>query len=180
MASWEASVGATDEWYTPPEVFEALGCMFDMDVAAPMLLPAYIGDRLRPYTASGGRRWLWKASLESEWTGFLWMNPPFGARNALGPWLTKFFNHGDGIALTPDRTSAPWFQDAWRRADAVLFVCDKIKFIRPDGSRGKQPGTGTALWAAGDAGVAALERAARGGFGILGKPISPTPEAGGV
>lgn len=34
MASWE-SPGVTDAWYTPPEVFEALGCRFDLDVAHP-------------------------------------------------------------------------------------------------------------------------------------------------
>lgn len=32
MSHWE-SAGKTDDWYTPPEVFEALGCEFDLDVA---------------------------------------------------------------------------------------------------------------------------------------------------
>ena len=35
MALHEQSVGATDEWYTPPRVFDALGCSFDLDVASP-------------------------------------------------------------------------------------------------------------------------------------------------
>jgi hypothetical protein len=34
MALHEQSVGATDEWFTPPYVFDALGCEFDMDVAS--------------------------------------------------------------------------------------------------------------------------------------------------
>lgn len=164
MGYWETP-GASDEWYTPAYVFDALGCMFDMDVAAPRFIPSYIGDRLRPFNVSGGRRWLWKDSLETPWHGFVWMNPPFGGRNSLGPWLDKFFEHGNGIALVPDRTSAPWFQEAWRKAEAVLFT-RKIRFIRPDGSEGKSPSNGTALFAAGERGMQALERAARSGLGI--------------
>ncbi len=98
------------------------------------------------------------------------MNPPFGGRNGIAPWLDRFFDHGNGIALSPDRTSAPWFFDAWRQADLVLFT-PKIKFLRPDGSAGKSPSNGTALMAAGDRGVAALQRAARKGLGILALPI---------
>jgi hypothetical protein len=29
MALHEQCTGATDEWYTPPHVFDALGCSFD-------------------------------------------------------------------------------------------------------------------------------------------------------
>jgi hypothetical protein len=35
MALHEQSVGASDEWYTPPHVFGALGCGFDTDAASP-------------------------------------------------------------------------------------------------------------------------------------------------
>ena len=35
MSLHERCVGATDEWYTPPYVFDAMGCVFDMDVASP-------------------------------------------------------------------------------------------------------------------------------------------------
>lgn len=83
---------------------------------------------------------------------------------------TRFFAHDNGIALTPDRTSAPWFWDAWQKADAVLFT-RKIRFLRPDGSEGVSPSNGTALMAAGPLGVAILARAAAKGFGILGAPL---------
>lgn len=102
--------------------------------------------------------------LEKPWHGFVWMNPPFGARNSLSPWLDKFFIHGNGIALTPDRTSAPWFQSYARRADAILFVSPKVKFERPDGSLGKSPSTGTALFAAGVKAQLVLTNAAVLGF----------------
>ena len=50
MALHEQSVGATDEWYTPPHVFEAMGCEFDLDVASP-------GQAVTPWRrGTGGRR----------------------------------------------------------------------------------------------------------------------------
>lgn len=156
MSEWEKP-GASDEWYTPPEVFEALDCRFDMDVAAP-------ADRTHACVPANNFRT--ERSLDLPWHGFVWMNPPFGGRGEIGPWLAKFFEHGNGIALTPDRTSAPWFQDAWTKAELVLFT-RKLAFVRPDGSRGESPANGTALWAAGEKGQAALVRAASGGFGRL-------------
>ena len=130
MAHWEAS-GQSDEWYTPKLVFDALQCVFDLDVAAPATGPLHVP----------ARAWLSERSLESRWHGFVWMNPPFGSRNSLAHWLNKFFAYGNGIALTPDRTSAAWFQAAWPKADAVLFT-PKLRFLRPDGSEGKSPSNG--------------------------------------
>lgn len=158
MSAWEGN-GKSDEWYTPPEVFEALGCTFDLDVAAAAkaMVPA--------------RGSIFSNSLESQWSGFVWMNPPYGGRNDKGPWLDKFIEHGNGIALVPDRTSAPWFQNSFPWMDAVLFTNGKIKFIRPDGTRGESPGNGTALMAIGLQGETALMRAAQRGFGLLTRPV---------
>lgn len=157
MSSWEPSLGASDEWYTPKYIFDALGVTFDMDVAAPRLGPVNVP----------AHQWYCdtECGLTNPWHGFVWMNPPFGGRNGLVPWLDRFFAHGNGIAMTPDRTSAPWWQDANRRADATLFIAGKVKFERPDGSIGKSPGTGTTLFASGDRAVMALRRAAKNGLG---------------
>lgn len=141
MSDWEFP-SATDEWRTPSYIFEAMGVVFDQDVA--------------PFGGSGG--------LEVAWCGFVWMNPPFGGRNGIVPWLEKFIVHGSGVALTPDRTSAPWFQWAARRMDMVLFVSPKIKFIRADGTLGRSPSCGTALMALGPQGCAGLKNAARLGW----------------
>lgn len=155
MSSWESN-GKSDEWYTPPYVFDALGAKFDLDVAHPIIPTAVPAERV-----------ITEGSLQKEWSGFVWMNPPFGKRMGLVPWLDRFFKHGNGIALTPDRTSAPWWQDAARKADAVLFVDGKIKFIKPDGTSGNSPGTGTTLFASGKKAVSALLRAERHGLGIV-------------
>lgn len=144
--------GKSDEWYTPRYIFEALGETFDLDVACPQDLT---------HVCTPTHRYLREDSLAQEWEGFVWMNPPFGKRNGLNPWLLKFFEHGHGIALTPDRTSAPWWQYAAYRAHSVLFIAPKVRFLQPDGTTGRSsPGTGTCLFAAGERAGAALYRAA--------------------
>lgn len=160
MSHWE-SAGKSDEWFTPPHVFAALGEYFDVDVAHPA--PPAV-------THVPARERLHERGLEDVWAGFVWMNPPFGGRGSIGPWLKRFFDHGYGIALTPDRTSAPWFRDAWSRADAVLFT-PKLRFLRPDGSEGVAPSNGTALWAAGSRAEMALRRATQAGLGIMAIPV---------
>lgn len=186
MALHEQSVGASDEWYTPEHVFQAMSVRFDLDVASPghNVVPWIPADHA--YTAG---------ALEREWSGFLWMNPPFGGRNGLEPWLERFVTHGNGVALVPDRTSAPWWQRHAKRSTMSLFVGEKLKFLTPDpilGSRklkdgtrvpqpspdwpglyiGSQPAQGTTLLAIGDAGVQALFNAEANGLGSCFEPAA--------
>ena len=158
LGYWESS-GKSDEWWTPPHVFEALGCRFDLDPAC----PAGGGDHVPT-----DNRISW-GGLEANWSGFIWLNPPFGGRNGIRPWLDRFAAHGNGIVLTPDRTSAPWFQEVVAEMDAVLFT-PKLKFLRPDGSTGNSPSNGSCLMAIGWQGCAALERGAGHGLGVLLHP----------
>lgn len=167
MALHEQSVGATDEWYTPPHIFKALGCSFDMDVASP-------GREVTPWIPAD--RFVICFSLMNDWRGFVWMNPPFGGRNRIAPWLEKFFRHGNGVALTPDRTSAPWWQKYAPRSDLILFVSPKIKFIGANGEPGASPAQGTSLLAAGRRGQEALCRAADAGLGVLMEPKMTEPK----
>lgn len=164
MAAWQKA-GQSDEWYTPKYIFDALGCTFDMDVASP---PRQTHVPCRRRLSCGG--------LMGEWEGFVWMNPPFGGRNGIVPWLDLFFQHGNGIALAPDRTSAPWFQEAAPKADLILFLSPKVKFERPDGTVGKWPGDGSVLFGVGEQAEAALERAAS--LGLLVRPITSSSASG--
>lgn len=161
MALHEQSVGATDEWYTPPHVFNALGGSYDMDVASP-------GKSVTPWIPAV--HFIERNSLYEQWSGFIWMNPPFGRRNGIEPWLEKFFEHSNGIALTPDRTSAPWWQQFAPRAELILFVSPKIKFIDASGKPGSSPAQGTSLMAIGPRGRENLHRAAANDLGILVRP----------
>jgi hypothetical protein len=164
MALHEQCVGATDEWYTPPHVFDALGCKFSMDVSSP-------GGGFTPWIPA--TEFVTYDGLTREWRGFVWMNPPFGGRNGLVPWLEKFFAHGNGIALAPDRTSASWWQTFAPMSDLILFVSPKLKFIGADGNPGRSPAQGTCLLAAGRRAVEALHRAE--GLGVLMRPLT-TPD----
>ena len=152
MSAYEKH-GESDEWYTPRYIFDAIGLQFDMDVAAPERGPRHV-PCLAWCTAQDD-------ALSLDWRGFglIWMNPPFGHQRHKREWLSRFFDHGNGVALVPDRTSAPWWQEFAPRADAVLFVAPKIKFERPDGSLGESPGTGTTLLAAGKRASDALQNA---------------------
>jgi hypothetical protein len=78
VALHEQSVGATNNWFTPPHVFEAQGCEFDVDVASP-------GREVTPWIPAA--KFITERSLEVEWPGFCWMNAPFGPRMGLVPWL---------------------------------------------------------------------------------------------
>lgn len=160
MALHEQCIGATDEWYTPERVFDALGCQFDMDVAHPGAHRAYWVPATNYITESMN-------GLTVAWQGFIWMNPPFGKRNGLVPWLEKFVTHGNGIALVPDRTSAPWWQQFAPAMDLTLFVGGKLHFIPGAGQRAGSPAQGTCLMAIGAQGCAALRRAASVGLGFL-------------
>lgn len=149
MSHWEES-GKSSEWFTPRYIFDALGCTFDLDVASP-------GKKTVPWVPATHS--FTKKALKETWWGFVWMNPPFGGRNGLVPWMDKFFKHGNGIALTPDRTSAPWWQAAARRSESILFISPKVKFLKSADERGESPSTGTTLLAVGRKGCAALKRA---------------------
>lgn len=158
MALHEQCLGSTDEWYTPPSIFRALGCSFDADVASP-------GKEKTPWVPAVN--FVERESLSEKWEGFVWMNPPFGGRNGLVPWLNKFIAHGNGICLVPDRTSAPWWQ-AWApKMDLILFVSPKIKFIDVKGSPGPSPAQGTCLGGLGHRAHEPLYRAQSEGLGVL-------------
>ena len=160
MSEWERP-GASDDWLTPKYVFDALGVTFDLDVAAPFAGPKHVPCK----------GWLFEGPVSSQtWRGFIWMNPPFGGRNGILPWLKKFVEHGNGIALTPDRTSAPWFQWTAPQMHAILFVSPKIKFERADGTVGRSPGCGTTLMAMGQQGYNALVNARVAGLGMMMEP----------
>jgi hypothetical protein len=161
MSHWETA-GHSDEWYTPKYIFDALGCTFGLDVAHPKDVNTHVP--CEGYLYADALKHTWRAQGRNN---LVWMNAPFGGRNSLELWLDKFFAHGNGIALTPDRTSAPWWQKAARRADLILFINGKVKFERPDGTVGKSPSNGTTLFSTGWDGRLALTRASDAGLGIL-------------
>lgn len=108
------------EWYTPPDVFRALGLAFDLDPCAPVWPRAsWIPADLRYSLPDDG--------LSLPWTGRVWLNPPYARDTA--KWLGRLEAHGNGIALVFARTDTAWFQSALARAEAVCFIEGRINFV---------------------------------------------------
>ena len=149
----EPTIGASDDWYTPADMLEAIGETFDLDPCAPEHGRAYYSVKAaKEYTTEHD-------GLAQPWDGFVFMNPPFGGRNGYVPWLEKFLAHGNGIAIVRAYTSSAWFHDHAVKADVMCFPRGKTKFVRPDGSIGKAPGSGIVLLGVGPRACAALKRA---------------------
>lgn len=65
--SFERSANASDEWYTPREIIEALG-EFDLDPCAPMH-PLWPTAKIMYNKQDNG--------LVQNWGGRIWLNPPY-------------------------------------------------------------------------------------------------------
>jgi hypothetical protein len=155
MAEHEPCIGQSDDWFTPPHIFKALGLTFDLDPCSPGA-DHWVPAR-RVYTEADD-------GLVQPWHGLVWMNPPFGGRLGHIPWLQKFLAHGNGVAVVRAYTSAGWFHDFAVRAQSMLFPRGKTKFIRPDGSVGRSPGHGVVLLGMGAVAHSAMRRSGLGLF----------------
>jgi hypothetical protein len=155
MAEHENCIGATSEWFTPPEIFEALGLEFDLDPCSPG--PGHWVPASSIYTIKDD-------GLVQPWAGLVFVNPPFGGRNGHVPWMRKFFAHDNGIMIVRSYTSSAWWHEEMPKAELILFPRGKTKFIRSDGSVGGQPGHGIVLVGAG---AIACEALCRCGLGMV-------------
>lgn len=83
----ELSVAGTDVWLTPPELLAKLGT-FDLDPCAPIDRPW--DSALNHYTIEND-------GLKQEWSGRVWLNPPYG--RGMDLWLNKLAEHAGGVLL---------------------------------------------------------------------------------
>ncbi len=90
-------------------------------------------------------RHLWDALTVDEWPGErIWLNPPYG--KMLAPFVLRAAQEAAKdklvVALIPFRCRAAWWHSAvLGKAKEVRCVRKRIKFIRPDGSRGAFTGS---------------------------------------
>lgn len=137
------------EWYTPPKYLdaarEALGTI-DLDPASSTKAnKAVRADRIFTATDNG---------LEQEWSGRIWLNPPYGDSESggTGAWVTKLVEEVEAkrteaaILLVNAVTDRKWFQPIWG-ATALCFTNHRIEFYTPNGAP-KQPVSGNvfAYW----------------------------------
>ena len=110
----------SDDYYTPKHIFDLLNLTFDLDVAAPPNGAPFVQCIKYLTQADDG--------LTSKWHGSVWMNPPYSNPT---PWVTRFIEHGQGVALLPT-SNGRWFGTLWN-SGASFGVLDYIKFHSPTG-----------------------------------------------
>lgn len=146
------------DWFTPSWIFEELGLEFDLDPASP----------------EGGVPWIPTKAYYTEkdngllqpWTGRIWLNPPYGKHTSA--WLEKMHHHRDGVALVFARTDCKWFHNYVAKANAILFLKGRVKFVDGLGATGGGgAGSGSMLVAWGLDSNMALARMAAKGLGLL-------------
>lgn len=164
----ESTVNQSIEWYTPPEVFDAIGLEFDLDPCSPGAGKSFVPAR-KHYTVDDD-------GLSSPWEGTCFVNPPYGPETR--KWLEKLAAHGDGVALVFARTDTSWFADAARTFDAVCFVTSRVRFYRGNTvDRGDSPGAGSVLIAWGDRAADAVRNC---GLGVVMVPDRGAAVGGAV
>jgi hypothetical protein len=137
----ESTKNETVEWYTPPSIFELLRFPeFDLDPCSPGINKCWVPAK-KCYTKQDD-------GLKQQWNGRVFLNPPYGKETP--DWLEKLRKHGNGIALVFSRTDTEWFHMIAAKADAIAFLIGRVKFMRYDGTVGKQPGCGSMLLAYGN------------------------------
>lgn len=136
---FERSTHTTDEWYTPKEIINALG-KFDLDPCAPIAPLWQTAETMYNKNDDG---------LDQPWHGRVWLNPPY-SRPLIEQFVKRLAEHENGIALLFNRCDSKMFQDViFEKATAMKFLRNRIRFFRPDGTRGESPGCGSILIAFG-------------------------------
>lgn len=150
--------GNTNEWYTPESILSSLGLIFNLD---PCASENYNNIPIKKFC----RSFYTYDGLAEKWTGKVFMNPPWsGKKNAIVPWLKKFTEHKNGIAIFPARTSCDWFHQYTPKMDAILFPKGKTKFIPGPGVKESNPMAGIVIGAIGKECTEALMKSNLGLF----------------
>jgi len=136
----EKKKNTSNEWYTPPEIFELLKFpQFNLDPASPGADKVPWIPAEEHYTENG---------LLKEWYGRVWLNPPYGHETP--DWLNKLALHGNGIALVFARTDTLWFHTIACKADAICFLAGRVRFVNENGKQGDAAQCGSMLLAWGN------------------------------
>lgn len=126
IGSHQSARMINDEWLTPPEIISSLG-PFDLDPCSPITPPWPTATKHFTINHDG---------LSMPWSGFVWLNPPYGKETI--KWLAKMERHNNGIALLFARTETEaWFSHIWNSATAILFIHGRLYFYDSFGRKAK-------------------------------------------
>lgn len=118
--------GGTDEWATPQDFYDVVNAEFgfDLDVCA-LDSSAKCARYFTPDTDG----------LAHEWTGTVWMNPPYG--DVIATWMAKAFESAKAgatvVCLVPARTDTGWFHD-YAFPGQVRFIKGRLRFGEAEAS----------------------------------------------
>lgn len=139
----------SNEWYTPPSIIEkarrVLGGI-DLDPASNETAQRWIKANRYYGQAEDGMQQSWHCST-------MWLNPPYGQKRpgvyGASAWLEKLHqeyqagNVGKAIALARgDSKGLKLLQRNY-----AFVMCDRISFLREDGTTGSQPVPGSFIFA---------------------------------
>lgn len=123
-----------NEWYTPAPYIEAarkaMGGI-DLDPAS--------NDAAQEQVQAGEYFTIADDGLSQEWSGRVWMNPPY-AKDVCGKFTAKLIEHfkaGDiaqACVLVNNATETAFFQDMAACASVLCFPRGRVKFWAPDKS----------------------------------------------
>lgn len=127
MKAHYKAIGKTDTWITPKYITEALGT-FDLDPCAHTKMP---------WTHANKNFTIKDDGLSKEWTGRVWLNPPFN-QYQIARWMEKMSEHKNGLMLLSAACETQRFYDyVWGKATGVLMMNHRPYFCLPNGSKAK-------------------------------------------
>lgn len=156
--------GETDVWLSPLDIVRDLG-PFDLDPCGALV-------NGEPWPTAARVITLPEDGLTAEWSGRVWLNPPY---SAVGDWMERLAAYNQGTALIFARTETKvWHQHVWPHARGILFFSGRLHFHKPTGERADgNAGAPSALVAYGRADARRLSTYRRGKFLWLNSPITP-------
>ena len=111
---------ASDNWATPQTFFDDLNSEFnfELDVCADDL-----NAKCKRYFTKE------QDGLKQEWTGIVWMNPPYGRE--ISNWMSKAVDSWKSgatvVCLVPARTDTAWWHD-YATLGEIRFIRGRLKF----------------------------------------------------
>ena len=114
----------TDNWTTPPDLFDQANGFHDFQLDAAASLANRLCDQWFGLDHPDPER---RDGLTGQWVGRTWVNPPYG--RGIYDWVKKAALHDDLVMmLLPSRTDTKWFHEFVLPNAHLQFIKGRLKF----------------------------------------------------